>query len=512
MSVYVGLCNYATITSNTFNVVDNTTLAQWPYGLFLDQSSKFLVTNNAFQCPNYPPTISGPGGAGDAGGIWVRNSNLYEANINIIRSNTFTKLDNGVVNIDKNYSYVVGSPNNQVGLRYYCNTFTTPITWQDFLINSGTIDYNQGVGDTTARNSFSHDGYFGDMVVNLSAIPSYTVLPSQYVHYIYKGVGTAYDPIINSPSNTYIFDFDLTATDKNTCGAGGGGEGQRLADGTLEPSDYIENINWLKTSIDQITGQNNKSDGQDTLSEEEKEALSLWMERLQTNQNALIIYYLNDSVTVGAMDSASKYVQLFANDEKELFGYYIETAQLKKAESSLELIREYEPSNSIYTEVCEIMYQLADKDLENEMLSNPLLEQRLIQLANDDSDQRSYLIARSILNKINHMYGPYPVYFTTHTATERRAMEETKAIKNETYFSNYPNPFTGTTTLTAFVPKGSVNATIVITDVLGKVVANYNLTEGNNAVQFDKQEVKGILYYSLFVDGQRKETKMMMKQ
>lgn len=94
---------------------------------------------------------------------------------------------------------------------------------------------------------------------------------------------------------------------------------------------------------------------------------------------------------------------------------------------------------------------------------------------------------------------------------------ERKSLSKEGEFSvfklsNFPNPFTGSTTLTAFVPKGSVNATIVITDVLGKVVANYSLTEGNNSVQFDKQEVKGILYYSLFVDGQRKETKMMMKQ
>jgi PKD repeat protein len=86
-----------------------------------------------------------------------------------------------------------------------------------------------------------------------------------------------------------------------------------------------------------------------------------------------------------------------------------------------------------------------------------------------------------------------------------------KASKKEVSLDNIPNPFTESTNIAYMIGKEFKSAEIRITDILGRIVKTYVVTNTNGQVTFDGSPYKGGLYYSsLIVDGVIIKSKTMV--
>jgi len=77
---------------------------------------------------------------------------------------------------------------------------------------------------------------------------------------------------------------------------------------------------------------------------------------------------------------------------------------------------------------------------------------------------------------------------------------------------NYPNPFNPSTSI-RFTMKEAGLATIVITDVLGRVVfrETLNAKQGENEYQFRASNLgSGMYFYTLYASGFQQTRKMML--
>jgi hypothetical protein len=79
-------------------------------------------------------------------------------------------------------------------------------------------------------------------------------------------------------------------------------------------------------------------------------------------------------------------------------------------------------------------------------------------------------------------------------------------------FQNAPNPFGEETSISYFLPQGSINAAISISNASGAEVKNITLTEkGNGRVILNLSGLNaGTYFYTLVVDGKRIDTKSML--
>jgi hypothetical protein len=498
---FVGACvgnsNYAAVAGNNFNVLDNS--STWPVGLQLEGSSRFEINTNAFK--NASLTTATVSGA--TTGLLAVNTNLYDSSyINIIEQNTFTKLHIGAANDGKNYTAAGGTPSNDRGLRYYCNTYSSPIAWYDFSIASGTIDNHQGIGTYAAGNQFSHTIGAYDVNVNMGALPALT--PASTITYVKSSsvAGSPYWPTV-APAAVAYFTLTTPLTNDNDCSSTAvGSPGGRLLNEEANPELWLEKIAELQTLIEEAQNE-----------EPENEAnISWWSGRQDQLKTELVIYYLNDTLHEFAMDSAYKYM-LAATDpsnKKQLIGIYLAKNDPGSAQDVYDLLHAEEPGSNA-DKYYAILLELRGKDIVQELHNNTALYNDVQELANDSSDRSVFTMSRWLLNQLQpNRYRPYYGGVTPPSGGERKAAI---ALQTESPYklSNYPNPFNGSTTLNAFVPKGSTSASLMITDVLGKEVAAYKLNEGDNSVVFEKPELSGLLFYTLFIDGVRKETKLMMK-
>ncbi|MBK6832874.1 MAG: hypothetical protein IPG89_00820 [Bacteroidetes bacterium] len=509
--VYVGNSNFASIQNSFFNLLDNTSTITYPVGLYVENSSKFIISNNYFKNENLVTAAVQGGGTI---GIVANNVNIVAGEkINIIKGNTFEKLHEGIQCVNKNYfDGVSTSPRNLQGLRFYCNSFLNNIPWCDIGVHSGAVDYNQGISDSAAANVFSHTNGTYDLY-------HYTpnLINGSYEFksaYFYDPLGANHNPTIPPTPSPYPFTKFSVPTNLNTCGAGGV-EGQRVMTPQFNPNAYLEKIALLENQLSFVGGSTSKVISDSTALNEDSinvaNNIAKWKGQLDELETQLVIYYLNDTITPSASDSALKYILLFTEGttrKGQLVDAYLAKGELKSASNIYEQIVS-EESGSNYQKIYGVIMSLYGKDIANELLTNSSILNEVQSIANDHADQEAYLIAQNLLGMVQLRTHVEEIQGFNSSSIERRLndIDITSIFK----LSNFPNPFTGSTILTAFVPKGINNACIVITDVLGKEVAKYSLTEGNNAIQFDKQDAKGILYYSLVIDGLRKETKMMMK-
>ena len=78
---------------------------------------------------------------------------------------------------------------------------------------------------------------------------------------------------------------------------------------------------------------------------------------------------------------------------------------------------------------------------------------------------------------------------------------------------NYPNPFSGLTTVPFSLPEAA-NVRFFVMDAMGKIVSNFErfFPEGDNTVTLDlKAYSSGVYYYGIEVDGQRQMRKMILR-
>ena len=501
--ISVSNSNYASIRYANFNMLDNSSLYAFSLGLYLDNSSKFMVTNNTFK--NETLVNASLNGGGTIG-IVANNTNKQDNNINIIKLNTFYNLQEGIQCLNKNYYTNAGNPDNDRGLRMYCNTFNQSIAWCDIGVHApsgadpSAIDYHQGVvPDSAAANIFSHT----------TSIDYFHYTPTTFAVDYKWHIGTT-NGLPNVPSVYPVTPQQLT-TNSNTCGAGGGGTGQRIT-GIETPETMLLKIQTLNQMLLDI----NSNSANKTISgtNDNSEIESNLQGQLDWYETQLVVYYLNDTTVLNPIDSAYKYIKYFCNNEiNKVEQLDVELANGSSKEANIlyqQIINENHSAE--YKNIYGILLSLSGKDKSSELLQNEILVNQLFGIANNTSDLAAKAIAQNLLSFIGHKNYEEEIQIFNSPSTERKISEISESFSTVYKLSNLPNPFTGNTTITAFVPKGSLNAKIVITDILGKEIAKYTLTEGNNSIVFDKQDIKGMLYYSLFIDDIRKESKLMIKQ
>jgi hypothetical protein len=78
---------------------------------------------------------------------------------------------------------------------------------------------------------------------------------------------------------------------------------------------------------------------------------------------------------------------------------------------------------------------------------------------------------------------------------------------------NYPNPFTGETTVTVYLSQFTSNLNIDVIDITGKQVYTHqiqNLTQGNHDITFDGSNLKSGVYYYTISTGNSTQTRKMI--
>ena len=87
-----------------------------------------------------------------------------------------------------------------------------------------------------------------------------------------------------------------------------------------------------------------------------------------------------------------------------------------------------------------------------------------------------------------------------------------RTFKNEgIQLSNAPNPFLGSTQINWRILNQYSHAQLVVTDVMGKTIYTQNITKPIGSIEFDATQLPaGIYYYSIQLDEQTRQTKMMV--
>jgi hypothetical protein len=77
---------------------------------------------------------------------------------------------------------------------------------------------------------------------------------------------------------------------------------------------------------------------------------------------------------------------------------------------------------------------------------------------------------------------------------------------------NEPNPFSQTTIIRYYIPESAQRTNIVVKNMEGKTVGDFNITEkGHGSIQVNSGLLSaGSFYYSLIIDGIEVETKKMI--
>ena len=95
--------------------------------------------------------------------------------------------------------------------------------------------------------------------------------------------------------------------------------------------------------------------------------------------------------------------------------------------------------------------------------------------------------------------------YESQTVLPEQAEELTKL------FQNYPNPFEYETTIDLYVPHAAKVARVVVNDLSGRSLKNIEVTgRGKTSVTIGSRDMNnGMYFYSLLVDGKRRDTKRM---
>jgi len=77
---------------------------------------------------------------------------------------------------------------------------------------------------------------------------------------------------------------------------------------------------------------------------------------------------------------------------------------------------------------------------------------------------------------------------------------------------NIPNPFNNSSSISFYIPPGFHSAQLVMTDISGKVLRNWSITQSGSGKQIiSGSELTGGMYqYSLLIDGKTIDTKKMV--
>jgi hypothetical protein len=102
---------------------------------------------------------------------------------------------------------------------------------------------------------------------------------------------------------------------------------------------------------------------------------------------------------------------------------------------------------------------------------------------------------------------------TKSTGFENGNAEKQNSVNSKsTLYQNQPNPFNKKTTIRYFIPENSIQTSILVFDMQGKLIKTYSLTtKGDGTVEINASELQpGMYMYSLITGGKEVDTKKMI--
>jgi hypothetical protein len=138
------------------------------------------------------------------------------------------------------------------------------------------------------------------------------------------------------------------------------------------------------------------------------------------------------------------------------------------------------------------------------------LQSRVEELEAENAAIRAQLDA--ILDRLNAFDGDLQQCCLSHSEGQQPGSGSTSPSDLPSLGQNIPNPFSGSTLISYYLPQGTSRATLSVSARNGSPVASFELNEpGFGQVSLDGSRLAaGIYFYSLMVDGRLIETRQMV--
>jgi hypothetical protein len=480
-------------------------------GLFLEGSTGYKVQSNYFTQFN--------AGVKNPFGIVASNSG---AHVNCIFKNTFKSLYKGSQAQYRNFvSAAPPAAHNYVGLIYLCNSFVFPISAADIYVpatasssNWGTsytdtsaIQFNQGSQSATypsvGGNTFSKTTGGSDYWIETTG----KVIGSNYIYYCAAGSCTGASVRPDNNNSAYVTLSAYSVSDVN-CSTDPYSNGLRISN----PVAFMLGKAFdLKTTRDSIY---NELGTLSTADSAEKRQLANMLANTVSSRHRLIDEAIHLLIECENRDSAQivinalmkeKAMELDSRTQLET-GILIQDIQM--ATNAVNLVSAHEGETN-YVKLHRILLNHLGQTPE-QILSDPGTLTTVQAMQNDSSDRTAYIKAKLLLQAAGHGdYSPYFVESSSRVSNETKPTGSNAILENG--LSAKPNPFKGSTTLSATVSEKTNNSYILITDILGSEVAKYPVQQGENQVNFVAPDNGQQMFFcTLVVNGARIKTNKMV--
>lgn len=511
LGAYLARVNNAAFTNNTFNdEVRTNSSGNHPNstGLYLDNCTGFSVHDNTFQ------RDSSVSATNNLYGCVVSNSG---SNNNWIWHNTFDNMYHGCQAQYVNYIYDSNSQfhNAGGGLVYLCNTFTNgKVFGADLYIpdyngaNYGPglcpscttavagINYVQGTGDAfiypqTGGNSFSHtSGAYDIWIDNTSAVYSsvYHYCPTT------SGCSALLEPVNRNNCTESSFSPNVDCS-TNPYTQGGG----RLSD--------------------PITFLISKADEYKTMHDAYRDSLSM-----PNVDSSRIMVLMGSALSArhNFLDEAIRSLIREDGDSSQTVARNLmrtkamELPHRSRLETALDLHDAAWANNELSAVISEEghspysdLYTLLINNMNSEpsvFMLNSATALEVKRIANNATDYHTVLRAHTLLQEIGASnYEPIIQVVSDSTVARKASSTLTEMLQSS--LTCKPNPFKDNTRIVATVIPKTDNAYVIVTDMLGKEVVRYHLTQGDNEINFNASgKDQQVFFCTLIVDGVKIKT------
>lgn len=454
--------NYDNITANAFYIPDKTTIDTW--GVYLNGTQGFKVSDaNSFnKCTGCTNT--------DSKGVIVIDGGTFAGTIS---KNTFNGLHIASQSEGDNGNATAG------GLQFKCNTYTNndfaiSVSPQQLTTPASLAPQGDGCGQTDNRpvNKFP-DGCTG----NFEDINS-TISFDYFENLSNVNIAT---PACVKTGATYVTLNQCSGLPQdNYCESGTGG-----------------NPPNIQAIGQQLNSEQNPIKKRQLLHEY---VLNILLNGNMPNKEVLIKNILEAWNTV--------------ESRKILVPVYIEQGELVKARNTLNQIPQDNTENINYHKLYNELITLGQNN-KTVFDINPVQQQTITDVANSSTFVRYH--AQSILEvtgKGHFERTPETITLSTARLAYFNA-DEPNEIRSNMYDArlgnNYPNPYVNSTLIPYSLPQDVQNASLNITDVTGRLIATYDLQEGERSIEFDASDLKeGVYYYTMYVNKNMVSTKKMI--
>ncbi len=475
-----------------------------PYGIYLENSSAYSVSNNKIHSTTYSNYNSSI-----ATGICVNGSNglnntIYRNEVNLMGVGTSVFGDNQGVN-----------PGD--GLKFICNNFGQGalgknrtdlyMAYSNTLNINGKIDMMQGSSIKGANNTFSHTGvltpgfnsdYYDGGGVN-------TNNPNNSVQYYYNTgnsnlVPWYYDPSINPQAVNINYTTNMCPVNQSS---GGGGSGSKIVSSKMNVEKTItedairiinKQLNEKSVFLDHVSNKDNEQANKLV-----SEIVDLKAEHSIALNNAIRLAF-GDTIIGVDKDKVISLIKSASNlSDDKLLSIYISFDKIQEARSLLAEMKRRSKQSNEYKLYELLIFLKEDISNINKIKSDIKVKNALEEIGKSDNPNSSY--ARSILQHVFHSKFEETINLPpTYKSLEDRISLLSNVAFNNDDFQIHPNP----TDRFVIIDKISTSLNVlkvIVKDLNNKIIQIKEFSDESKEWKIDLEDlVNGTYILSIVTD------------